>query len=125
MKSSKLPKQYTYAALCSTMEDAGWIGHSTACCVGNYGKEKLNISLKKSKAYTYFSRGIKPPKFNLSSAESMYLVFRDVNGKHPVSVLVNTAQGLVRALNGKNQQFSVGFIEDLKRGLRKKIRARL
>ena len=73
--------------------------------------------------------------FDNSVAKDMFLVYKDVNGKHSKPVRVNERQSLVCCLNelqtlvkclkGHKAQFNVGYLDDLKSGLKYKVPARL
>ena len=115
-----------YQDLCKAMEEKGWVSHSIACCLGPYGGgEKLPTLLRRSLTFAAYEAGKKPPLFDDLTARDMFLVFEDVNGAHPVPVRVNYSQSLVRCLNGSNQRFSVAFLDDLRSGLKTRIRPRL
>ena len=125
MKYEHLPNR-KYGTLCAAMEAEGWVSHSIACCLGKYGRgERLPTCLKRSKTFAAYKAGKKPPVFDDSAAVDRFLVFRDVNGSHPGSVRVNYEQKLVRSVNGSNQQFSVGYLDDLESDIETRLAPRL
>jgi hypothetical protein len=124
MKFERLPNK-RYATICGAMEEEGWISHAVACCVGDYGKERLLTSLKRSRTFLAYKAGMKPPIFDDSTAQDLFLVYMDVNGAHPTKVRVNRGQSLVRSINGSNNYFSVGYLDDLRAGLKMALQPRL